>query len=351
MNRYSCFLVLVCFVKGLLASTPPQQARRYTAVLIYGSFRSFEQTCSTIVEHVIKPNTPVRVVVSLDEENTFHVPVTVVECLSEYKPTYLISRIMNRTTTGDSWHSPRLFETALSMNVEFAFAIKIRTDVFCRRYFRIAPLYQPNLVSLISYSRFTESPHLRHLHGNELFWWIFSGGMTAFIRPMSSPELKSPWSLRHQMEWNKDLLDHTQTLRDTPYLDALAAVHEQFRVVYVVGSSWIHLGPFDVVRNVSLALEDRYGEYSWGNYGFNESTLQHPEGWRRVMESQLRLAHYYDNISLVDLQNEHDIAITFNYSEESSIPENAMDNSLSFFILRTCGWQSNRTECRQGRAL
>lgn len=346
-----------------------------TLIIIYGQKRTFDLTCPDIWQHVIQPNLlNAYLVLSLDEKPPFELSQVAGSCL---RP------MLNRTAIIDGLVSvpngvhchikelkllARAFNYANKLNITFEYAIKVRFDnAINRPILPIASIYRPHL-----HSQANEF-HSFHTHLDTIYqqkyqrwpaltervWaWIMTSGNPVFIEPsLFHPETVYSWTpFRHDI-WTRRITTfvfHQQYGNYTASISNFNSVYSHQLVVstrhamrhlhpvYMIGSTWIHYGPYDLVESATQKALLDYGKASWVDFGINTTFSKDP---RSVVESVIRLAHWKSKLNLVDLVYWPDYDISFSRTESRSYEEMRRDDTLFYWLVRDCEYRPVQKDC------
>ena len=380
---------------GLFSTGPPNDSSSASManatgiarvlVIIFGAYRTFDRTCESIVQNIIAPNAPyLRVILSVDEEKPLLLSEQTGDCLAPFAESLVILADREVRRKGRAPAEFTLIDRALSytklLNETYDFMIKVRTDL--QANVAIPPMthiygdanmdsgeaflrFERARISLYS-SKLNRSPTSIEIARA----YVLSAGIPEFLEPMLFRPSPSPWSMGDHEFLRINLEDTFRRLQAErmSLLETLRKVHQLHQVAYLIGCTWLNFGRYQIMEAVSLNLTSQFGKLTWGEYGFDDTEGKKVPGfvrefegkkldgfvmkqkWRRVTESQMRLAHKKLNVELVDLINIRDYEKTFNISDTSRHSLDNKDPALLFYILRDCTRAGVRAECKLYRS-
>jgi len=329
-----------------------------TLIVIYGLLRTLEWTVDSIIKNVILPNQPCDVIISIDQP-IGHITHKIVQKLGPYL-TMLFDKDdtdfnaylkdFNQTTFPKEFYlMERAFRWVEKTNRTYGYALKIRTDNFAKHPIQISSLYGDHPNFNLLFGKFEKgltqelNPSQPLSFAEKVWGWFFTGGIPVFARGMILSRPDSAWSRLHPMEWNKklkaavDASDPAEGIQ--PTVERLA---NEFRTVYLIGSTWIHFGRYDLMRNLSQHVSEWWGTLLWEDFGF-AATSPH---WKYVTESHLRLSHLKSDLALIDLKNLPDYRLSFNLTDVTHVQENFDDDEHFYWIVRGCDKHKMKANCK-----
>ena len=226
---------------------------------------------------------------------------------------------------------------------DYTFMIKIRTDIYIRKPINIKKIYACS--SEWNHDIFTSSNRLIE---EKCKYYILSGGFSFFLdRLLNNKKSQSPWSICDTEELNKEMLKKINVVTDklkTKYQIQLFLRNfmRKEKIIYLIGSTWIHFGYFQDLYDLSIKIEELYGtllwpnkkdedELSWIDHKNQKRSLLQKE-WKWITDDQLRRIHYHYNYCLIDLVNPNDYIESFD--AQHKLNENKKNSSLFAFLVR-----------------
>lgn len=362
-------MLLVALCMGLLVKLGSGRSAS-TLVIIYGAYRSFDLTCPDIVKNIIEPNAPnVHIILSLDVDPPFQIPLVAGTCLDPYvsKMTIMEGKVTNFNKK--HFHVKefllvmRAFEYAAKLDIPFDYAIKLRFDNGVNR--PILPfqyLYHPYISSDVSKnaanpylifqsqldveykSRSQRLPTLQ-----ERAWhWITASGNLVFIDASFNVDEVPVWTPYHVHDFQERI--HSYVFNQTglsSHRDVIRLIRKamhKLKPVYMIGSTWIHYGPYDIVAKATRLALDDFCVSNWSDVGSNYQHFQKDP--TRVTEAIIRLAHWKQQWNLVDLIYRPDYTKSFNDSDLRSYEEDRKDPNRHYYLVRLCDRIPKRGGCR-----
>mmetsp|Transcript_34181 Transcript_34181/g.32589 ORF Transcript_34181/g.32589 Transcript_34181/m.32589 type:complete len:369 (+) Transcript_34181:139-1245(+) len=333
-----------------------------TLIVIYGQYRSFDITCPYLMKNIVQPNLPnARIIISLDEVHPVKFSPVAGLCLYPFLSN--ITVLGKRKDDDNKSRVPIEFllminalDYLASHNETYDYAIKVRTDNMI-----LSPIRKVSAL----YGNFNRSQVNQHLNKfkktlsfhygrkptnrESIYAWIITGGMSFFIPSMVFPPQTgppcycNPWCFKNSTIWNKNILMYIEgnsTLDQLNFESSIRDVMSKFKVIYLIGSTWVHFGPFELIREASYDIVRSYGTLRWNQFGYNDTLLR----WEKVTESHMRLTHLANNWNLIDLGI--DYGKSFNVEEDKdSLTENSHDPNLHTYLFRNCKRHPKRGEC------
>lgn len=369
-----------------------------TLVVIYGQYRTFDYTCPSIFEHIVRQNMPCTVVMVIDESKEREFTPFAQHCMQPYR--HLVTIIQEKFLYNPGLEfdlMQRALDHVASKNLTFDYIIKVRTDNYVKADFPVSEIYGTHANFFYRFLRFEY--HLTQEYGarlqrkpsyHETLWaWIFTGGVAQFIRPMIFEPSDSPWSFINSTTWNQDVKDYIFSMPDWKrtnsywsyfevVVQAVQDVHARFTIAYLVGNTWIHFGKADVMTKISAGVKNHFGQLLWNVSSSQPDDNQLPKGykwpvtswpsermrirydptasqgshqWKEFTESQLRLEHWQQSVNLVDIVNLHDYYKSFDFlgvPDKNSVIEDIDNPDIVVWLMRECSRHRMRKECDSG---
>lgn len=330
-----------------------------TLIIIYGQVRTLETAIIPIYRNIILENYPCHVLLSIDG------------CLSDIPektrklldPYLMDVYFTNNKFEDDVLRDHNRIEFTLVKNAlekltpnqkdMYKFMLKIRTDLYIKQQLCLKNIYglQSFEQFKTDWASFSSTPQISKLHlPSKLKAWFLTGGVPFFIDRYKEDEIPtSPWSLSDTVVWNEKLwhlLDEKMKLSNDQSLFLIHQIIRQLsydaRVIYLIGSTWIHFGYFKDVYEISVQIYSKYGALQWPNHSDDDSLewIDHKgtkrsktqKEWKWITDDQIRLFHITYNYALMDLVNPHDYIESFD--SWHSLHENIKNKNLFAFIVR-----------------
>jgi len=355
-----------------------------TLVVIYGLIRTFDWTVDSIVRNIILPNQPCDVVLSIDQPidelgpiasevlkpyltmtfarddldfNNFEKGLT---AINTHLKNFYASNNINGTQQQPApypkefYQMERVLRWAERTKRQYDYVIKIRTDNYAKWPIQVSSLYgdHPDFAQLFEKHgqgvqrelNLTEPLNMQ----SRLWAWFITGGIAKFARGMLVGRPSSAYSRLGPLQWNQGLKNRIDVMNDPPPSSSSVSLQstvrqlsEEFRLVYLIGSTWIHFGKYEHIRNFSINSAKWWGSLLWEDFGFEASAQ-----WRYVTESHMRLTHLKNQFSLVDLRNLPDYRISFNRTDTSHFQDNTNDDTHFYWIVRGCDRHKEKANCK-----
>lgn len=343
-----------------------------TLIIIYGHYRTFDITCPDIVKHIIEPNAPnIHIILSLDIEPPFRMPIAGGTCLDPYVSKLTIMEGVLNNYNNKHVHVKefllvaRAFEYAASLKKHFNYAIKLRFDNGINRpILPLSYIYHPhisdkNSITASPFKMFQEELDVKFKQRKgrlpsftERAWsWIITSGNPVFIESSFRIAEDVPvWTPYHVEDFTKRIynfvFNQTSVVLKSQH-DVIKLIHTtmtKLRPVYMIGSTWIHYGPYELVQKATRLALDDFCNKNWSMaVGNNHRFSRNPA---RVTEAVIRLVHWQQKLNLVDLIHWPDYAKSFNDSDMRSYTEDKHDPNRHYYLVRTCERLPLRGGCR-----
>lgn len=375
-----------------LNATTPQSYK--FLIILYGQFRTLEQTCDSIFSHIVRFNQPADIVISIDGTHFPMPPRLLHDCMDEfYDKIHLITGTFDdeRFTFGDIKEFillKRAFDYVAAQMFEYDYAIKVRTDNFVKVDIDVLTIFCKSSAFYLKYLSYEKQFQAEYwslyqkppTHNDVLLAYILTSGIREFNYPVLYYPRNSPYCFINNLFWNKDLVAYISSLpalEKTTYQyhkmqlkTQILDIYSKFPILYLIGNTWIQYGNFSLMREVNELTVKRFGSFRWNVTRNSHGDFDLPEGhtwplswiqnrtdimkkiyeedqWLHVTESQFRLAHRALKYNLIDLYNHKDEATTF-YPEEASLFGEINDPKLIVWLLRDCRKQRWwRLECQK----
>lgn len=329
-----------------------------TLIIIYGQVRTLETAIIPIYRNIILENHPCHILLSIDGCLS-DVPEKTRKLLDPYLMDIYFT---NNKFDDDVLRDNNRIEFTLVKNAldkltqnqkdMYKFMLKIRTDLYIKQHLCLKNIY--GLQSFEQFKRdwesFSSNPNISELNlQSKLKAWFLTSGIPFFANRYKEDEIGiSPWSLSNTVKWNDklwNLLDEKMKLSSDHSVFRIHQIIRQLsydaKVVYLIGSTWIHYGYFKDVYNISMQIYSKYGTLQWPNVadddvlewtdhkGTKRSKTQ--KEWQWITDDQIRLCHNY-NYGLIDLVNPQDYIESFD--SWHLLHENIKNTNLFAFIVR-----------------
>jgi hypothetical protein len=207
-----------------------------TLIVIYGQYRTFDNTCPLLMKNIVRPNLPnIKIVFILDEIHPIKFSAVAGLCLYPYlKYITVLGKIINDTKSNvpiEFVLMTQALDYLAFKNETFDYAIKVRTDNVV-----LSPLRSISAV----YGHFNGSHdvHMRKfqtdlciLYGRKptnrefIYAWISTAGTSFFQQLMifppqiGPPFYCGPWCFKNSTIWNINSLDNVQSNSKLDQLD------------------------------------------------------------------------------------------------------------------------------------
>ena len=313
-----------------------------TLIIIFGQVRTLSDCIMSIYEKILVVNRPCHVVLSIDGLYQ-DIPRNVIDLLKPYLVDIYTTQNKENVLRDNQVIEFFLVSEALRRvhAQDYTFLLKIRTDVFVRYPIDVKTCYamctrqhfENVFLSFCSNLSWKWKEEL----GRTIQSYLLTGGQSFFISRQLDPKdpPRSPWSTTNIYEWNAPILATIDALCDPSRLKnrdiTVSYVHQlvrklfqDFRVAFLIGSTWIHYGyTTDIARLSNLLTEehttlvresvDEDGMLVWIDHKGQERSMVQRE-WKKITDDQMRMVHHKYNYSLVDLVNNQDYIESFDAS-------------------------------------
>lgn len=332
-----------------------------TLIILFGQVRTLSHCIMSIYDKILVVNRPCHVVLSIDGVYQ-DIPRDVLDLL---KP-YLID-IYTTQNKDDVRRDNQIIEFFLVSKAlervhaeDYMFVLKIRTDIFVRQPIDLKACYAMCTTQHFENIFLSFCSNLSWKWKEELARtikaFLLTGGQKFFIPRQLDPSHppRSPWSTSHVYEWNAPLLSTIDALCDSSRWKkgrnvSVAYVHQivrklcqDFRVTFLIGSTWIHYGYSQDISRLSNMLTEEHTTLTregvkgddvleWIDHK-GEIRQMTQDAWRKVTDDQIRMVHHKYNYSLVDLVNDQDYIESFDAT--TSLRVNKKRADLFAWIVR-----------------
>lgn len=312
-----------------------------TLVVIYGLVRTLQQTYISIFENLIKVNKPCDVIFSIDEPAN-NIPVDVINKFQPYIKT-ILDPTTHQAQDGriEFYLMDKVIKTLGETINEYRYVLKVRCDNYLKHPIKLDYVYGRHPKFGGAYKSFhikLEKTLNKQCSQAELLWsWVYTAGIETMIKPMLVDEPKSPWCLLHPLQWNKDIKTNImKNYKPSGDISAikqyLSLIHKKYKIVYLIGSTWIHFGQKNNMIDISQKIHADYGKLAWKQFGFDDSKLKNK--WLDVTESQMRLSHRKHKYNLIDLVNQADYDTSFDDKGINNLEKDIVNQDTMFWLLR-----------------
>jgi hypothetical protein len=104
----------------------------------------------------------------------------------------------------------------------------------------------------------------------------------------------------------------------------------KFKVVYNFGGNWLQYGSIEHMVPLSVKTQDKLGQHTSADIGYNDSDTWNEKQWSHVGESQMRVTHLKAGYNLIDIIHEPDLAMSF--APLQTFRQALLDKNTLFFI-------------------
>lgn len=343
-------------------------SKTHTLVIVYGQVRTLRLTALSIYHKILAPNHPYHVLLAIDG-GFDDIPPNV---LKLFGPRLIDVYTTRFETEDEDDHDQQQQQRRLPRDhnrIEFAlvhnaltrltpaqkerylFMIKVRTDLYIREPIDLHGIYCIRSIPEFraAWQRFKDTPKIKALSTTteQMQAWFLTGGGIKFFASRYSDTHRpvSPWSLSNTVDWNQKLWDQLSTYHNTPVNQQRLLREIGRRVVYLIGSTWLHFGYFEIMEDLVRDIFLGHGTYLWPGKA-NDDLLQwtdhkgivrsKPQSeWKWITDDQLRLCHtlhHGNDCFLIDLVNPEDYIESFDATH--SLKENIANPGLFGFIVR-----------------
>ena len=199
----------------------------------------------------------------------------------------------------------------------------------------------------------------------ETIWsYVFTGGISKLIKQMVIHNITTngceQWTCVNVVERNKNIKEYVyDNIEEFNFLSKLGRYHiyqstvisdlrilsRKFKILYLIGASWIHWGKYEHFRDLSLHGDHDYGTLEWNTTEFLMATHGRDPKWRDVVESQMRLIHMKYNYNLIDFIIIDDLKKSFKLNDMSSLLDSYISDEIVSYIARPCDKHFFLDEC------
>lgn len=383
-KAYYITAVVILFITFILPISSSSNNTQ-TLLVIYGQYRSFDLTCPSIVENIVKHYYPhVHIILTLDEVQGFVIPQVGGVCLQPYinNLTIIDGKVDLKGACPQSIEFvlvKRAFDYIFEHRLSYHYAIKLRFDNVIKSPILPLPyIFHPQLnVTGKHLSRALRRPggvghhptqssspfvifqdllSQQYLQRNQklpsfaqrAYDWIITSGNPVFIHSnVFDVDLMSHHTFIPHRQWNRQLreyvLNHTSIISSmAESVSLVKKTMQKFRPVYLIGSTWIQFGFFNILKKSTYEVLNQFGKISPADFGIEnvhwyiKNATEAIPRYVNVTESVLRLTYKKNNWQLIDLINQRDYDISFNDSDLRSFDEAMHDPKLHYWLVRTC---------------
>lgn len=310
-----------------------------TLVVIFGQVRTLSSCVLSIYDKILLTNRPCSVVLAIDGKYQ-DIPKDVIDLLSPFLLDIYVTHNRENVQRDHQIIEFFLVSKALErVNIDdFQFMLKIRTDIFIRYPICIKTIY-----GMCSQQQFQKTFE-EFCTKLSLDWksnplkaitsYLFTGSLKFFITRQldkNNPP-RSPWSTKNIYEWNNTFITQLSEIFERMQLrnqkPTLAYIHnlvrklcQDFHIVYLLGSTWIHFGYAKDLYELSNLLLEKHTTMKWPNVyddqemewtdHKNEKRTMIQSEWRKITDDQMRMVHHLHNYTLIDLVNPADYVESF----------------------------------------
>jgi hypothetical protein len=161
------------------------------------------------------------------------------------------------------------------------------------------------------------------------------------------------WSRVDAVQWNQNIRDYvtnntnrnsvpvaesasasydaTRENYEASVLRTILNVTSTFKILYLIGSTWVHFGPYDLVREESRDILQNFGKLTW-----ESGPKKGYDSWKDVHESQVRLVHRMKGWNLIGLENSADYKASFDSFQKTGLIDEMSDPTLLAWLVRLC---------------
>lgn len=322
-----------------------------TLLIIQGSWRSLDRTVGSIIEHLVLPNAPCDVVLSLDRPGP-EATLPVFATLQPYLLAIVYPQVSDTREQGMEFAQTTRALQAVDTS-KYAFIAKSRTDLMVLQRFAFKAGIGLDSVFPDSFSFFlrgTRSLFPSATPCGVLEAWVRSSGMlhyAAFAHPLDSgahlrpmpwapvssydmtPALESAVKAACMSGWGGDD-DSESRMRGWQFLEkeptmlrnAVRKIASQSRLFYGQGSTWISWGERDEFIKLHTLMQEAHRFLSWADLPPPGSDWKLRKGFcggdctemNHATESTFRMAHVMRGLSFAELMAPIDVAVSFDNS-------------------------------------
>jgi len=318
---------------------------------------------------------PAKIIFNIDETDDFEFDNIGKQCIKPFLNDIIIMKKYEMKNCNYRFVEHCLIEGAFrfvdknqTTYENIGFVVTVRTDMFVSIDIPSNIVYAKNALYWSKFLSFEDAlkenyqSRLKRLPTyHETLWaYIFTGGISKFIVQMVMTNITSSgcenWMCKDVLQRNINIRNYIFNSIDDKrklYLNKPGSFHiyrhvmtndlrmisKKFQLFYLIGATWIHWGEYEYFRMLS-----RYGDKDLGTLEWNTTELI-PNGWKHVVESQMRLIHMKYDYNLIDFLVTHDLRKSFFQNDKSSLLENYVNNESVAYIARTCNLHYFLDEC------
>lgn len=325
-----------------------------TLIVIFGQVRTLEHCLRNMLDHLIIPNKPCHVVLSID--GSFHdIPSYILQDLKYYLIDVYTTQ--NKIIPRDNQCIEfSLVKHALDriQDIEsYKYILKIRTDLYVRFPIDIKTIYATCSTSQFENQLTQIRKDWKEHPSQAIKEWFLTGGFYFFTTKQLDPKNppRSPWSIQNIFEWNVSLfkiidLIFERMSQQNITIHFLKKIVQELsqneKIVYLIGSTWIHFGLSEHIVDITNKLYLNHTRMRWpGKNDDDELQWTDHKGkirkkkqheWRLITDDQIRLVHHLNNYHLMDLVNNNDYIESFDAHNKHHI--NKKNRNLFAWIVR-----------------
>jgi len=210
---------------------------------------------------------------------------------------------------------------------EYRYLLRTRTDLVTTIPFSLKAIYEPTEEDIRVFAEAYDAgcPEAKRSRRDMMLSFLMCAGRPEYAHRL---ENFSPHCYIHPLAWNQEKLYRwidTYTNNDNVEnaSSILARVQEQHQTNYLIGSTWLHFGPWAQQEQMVEKSTASFGQLSFQTFGFPDTSLltTFPATIHRITEAQLRLAHFHLGLGMVDIFYRPDYNATFKYPRPRSLEE------------------------------
>jgi len=284
-------------------------------MMIVGKIRTFRETIPYMMRNVVMMNRPMHIVLSLD-----CVEHEVLSLLNDMTSLRMPIRHVFITDGLRSFRDPCHVEFSLAYNVldlmdtdPYRFVWVTRTDIMVTVPMSSRDVYEP---TVHTWNRFMASPLSLHKTdtGRVIYDYIMTAGHPEYVADMDKQDEHIYWCPVNTHERHgKWLSDKIRSCLDEQGLaphEVIRRICCDDRVCYLFGSTWFRFGfKEQILATIRACRGNDLTFEQIGLEGFGDRD--------HATEAQLRLAHFTQDIPLIDVIRQDDYRISFHEAEET----------------------------------
>lgn len=325
-----------------------------TLIIIYGQIRTLQQCLRNMLDNIIIPNKPCHVALAID--GSYHdIPTSVLQDLKYY----LIDVYTTQNKTVQRDHQSiefSLVKHSLERIIDidsYKYLLKIRTDLYVKYPIDIKIIYGTCSTQQFEKAFTQIYKNWKTEPATAIKSWFLTGGFNFFkdtqLDTTNPP--RSPWSIENIFQWNSTLFDKIDIIcsimKDKNItIHSIKTIIQELclldKVVYLIGSTWIHFGLCEHIVHISNTLYDKHSKMNWpGKNDDDELQWTDHKGeirrktqkeWKFITDDQIRLVHHLHSYYLMDLVNNKDYIESFDFKNTHNV--NKKNRDLFAWIVR-----------------